>query len=92
MKGTSEIRAQGYNDPLLVQVMKAHGFAELPLYKHRPPSENAKRRRGQSATDRNRSPARRRRHQALRRPHRGKRGRHRAPHPDHGAKGPRPAA
>lgn len=45
MKGTSDIRAQGYNDPLLVKVMKAHGYDELPLYKHRPPEQQAKRRR-----------------------------------------------
>jgi epoxyqueuosine reductase len=43
MKGISEIREQGYKDPLLVKVMKAHGFDELPLYKHRPPEEHAKR-------------------------------------------------
>ena len=36
MKGTSKIRQQGYDDPLLVQVMKAHGFDEIPLFKHRP--------------------------------------------------------
>lgn len=36
MKGTSKIREQGYKDPLLVKVMKAHGYDELPLYKHRP--------------------------------------------------------
>jgi epoxyqueuosine reductase len=45
MKGTSEIREQGYKDPLLVKVMKAHGFDELPLYKHRPALQQAKRRR-----------------------------------------------
>ena len=45
MKGTSEIREQGYKDPLLVKVMKEHGFEELPLYKHRPPAQQAKRRR-----------------------------------------------
>lgn len=36
MKGISTIREQGYDDPLLVEVMKAHGFDEIPLYKHRP--------------------------------------------------------
>ena len=44
MKGTSKIREQGYKDPLLVQVMKAHGHDELPLYKHRPPEQQAQRR------------------------------------------------
>ncbi len=45
MKGISAIREQGYKDPLLVKVMKAHGFDELPLYKHRPPGQQAQRRR-----------------------------------------------
>lgn len=36
MRGTSKIRRQGYDDPLLVEVMKAHGLDEIPLYKHRP--------------------------------------------------------
>ena len=45
MKGTSEIREQGYKDPLLVKVMRAHGFEELPLYKHRPPEQQAQRQR-----------------------------------------------
>lgn len=36
MKGTSKVRLQGYKDPLLVEVMKRHGFTELPLFKHRP--------------------------------------------------------
>lgn len=45
MKGSSEIREQGYKDPLLVKVMKQHGFEELPLYKHRPPEQNAQRKR-----------------------------------------------
>jgi ferredoxin len=36
MKGTSPLRLQGYDDPLLVEVMKRHGFDELPLFKHRP--------------------------------------------------------
>jgi ferredoxin len=45
MKGISEVREQGYKDPLLVRVMKAHGFDELPLYKHRPPEQQAQRRR-----------------------------------------------
>jgi len=45
MKGTSEIREQGYKDPLLVKVMRAHGFEELPLYKHRPAEQNARRQR-----------------------------------------------
>lgn len=37
MRGTSKIRQQGYRDPLLVKVMKAHGLDELPLFKYRPP-------------------------------------------------------
>lgn len=45
MKGRSEIREQGYKDPLLVRVMQAHGFEELPLYKHRPAAQQARRRR-----------------------------------------------
>ncbi len=45
MKGTSSIRAQGYQDPLLVDVMRAHGFEELPLYTSRPPEQNAMRQR-----------------------------------------------
>jgi len=45
MKGTSNIREQGYKDPLLVKVMKEHGFDEIPLYKHRPPEQNAQRQR-----------------------------------------------
>ena len=45
MKGRSEIREQGYKDPLLVKVMQAHGFEELPLYKHRPAAQQAKRQR-----------------------------------------------
>lgn len=45
MKGTSDIREQGYKDPLLVRLMKQHGFDELPLYKHRPPEQNAQRQR-----------------------------------------------
>jgi formate hydrogenlyase subunit 6/NADH:ubiquinone oxidoreductase subunit I len=45
MRGISKIREQGYKDPLLVQVMKQHGFDELPLYKHRPPEQNALRQR-----------------------------------------------
>lgn len=36
MIGTSPVRLQGYQDPLLVEVMKRHGFDELPLFKHRP--------------------------------------------------------
>jgi ferredoxin len=44
MIGTSDIREQGYKDPLLVKVMKEHGFEEIPLYKHRPPEQNAQRR------------------------------------------------
>ncbi len=36
MIGTCPVRLQGYQDPLLVEVMKGHGFDELPLYKHRP--------------------------------------------------------
>ena len=50
MKGTSKIREQGYKDPLLVKVMKDHGYDELPLYKHRPPEQQAQLRRvGQSS-------------------------------------------
>lgn len=45
MRGTSKVREQGYKDPLLVEVMKAHGFDEIPLYKHRPPEQNAMRKR-----------------------------------------------
>jgi ferredoxin len=45
MIGTSDIREQGYKDPLLVKVMKEHGFGEIPLYKHRPPEQMAQRRR-----------------------------------------------
>ncbi len=45
MKGISEIREQGYKDPLLVKVMKQHGFDELLLYKHRPAEQNAQRQR-----------------------------------------------
>lgn len=37
MRGTSRVRLQGYQDPLLVDVMKRHGMDELPLFKHRPP-------------------------------------------------------
>lgn len=36
MRGTSKVRLQGYQDPLLVSVMQAHGMTELPLFKHRP--------------------------------------------------------
>jgi epoxyqueuosine reductase len=36
MKGTAKVRYQGYGDPLLVEVMKAHGFEKIPLYEHRP--------------------------------------------------------
>ena len=43
MQGTSPIREQGYKDKLLVDVMNAHGFDELPLYKHRSPEQNARR-------------------------------------------------
>jgi len=39
MKGASRIREQGYKDPLLVKLMKDHGFDEIPLYKHRPPNK-----------------------------------------------------
>ena len=35
MKGTSKVRRQGYGDPLLVEVMKRHGFQKLPLYEGR---------------------------------------------------------
>ena len=45
MKGTSKIRGQGYDDPLLVRLMRERGFDELPLYKHRPPEQTALRRR-----------------------------------------------
>ncbi|MFM1815480.1 MAG: hypothetical protein RLZ98_2175 [Pseudomonadota bacterium] len=45
MKGISPYREQGYKDPLLVQVMKAHGLSELPLYKSRPPEQNELRKR-----------------------------------------------
>ena len=45
MRGISDIREQGYKDPLLVKVMKQHGLDELPLYKHRPPEQNAQRQR-----------------------------------------------
>jgi len=45
MRGSSDIREQGYKDPLLVKLMKQHGFDELPLYKHRPPEQNAQRQR-----------------------------------------------
>lgn len=41
MRGSSPIRSQGYDDPLLVEVMKAHGYKELPLYKARPPEDVA---------------------------------------------------
>jgi ferredoxin len=36
MKGTAKVRYQGYRDPLLVEVMKIHGFEKIPLYEHRP--------------------------------------------------------
>ena len=36
MKGTAKVRYQGYRDPLLVEVMKTHGFEKIPLYEHRP--------------------------------------------------------
>ena len=45
MKGASRIREQGYKDPLLVKLMKDHGFDEIPLYKHRPPKQIAQRQR-----------------------------------------------
>ena len=45
MKGASRIREQGYKDPLLVKLMKDHGFDEIPLYKHRPPEQMAQRQR-----------------------------------------------
>jgi ferredoxin len=45
MKGTSKIRGQGYDDPLLVRLMKQHGYDEIPLYKHRSPQQAAQRRR-----------------------------------------------
>ncbi len=45
MRGTNKVRLQGYKDPLLVAVMKRHGFDEIPLYKHRPPETMARRER-----------------------------------------------
>jgi ferredoxin len=45
MKGTSEIRAQGTEDPLLVKMLREHGLSEVPLWSHRPPEENARRAR-----------------------------------------------
>ena len=36
MKGTAKVRYQGYRDPLLVEVMKIHGFEKIPLFEHRP--------------------------------------------------------
>ncbi len=36
MKGISKLRQQGYDDPLLVGMLKRHGLKEVPLYKHRP--------------------------------------------------------
>lgn len=45
MKGINKVRLQGYDDPLLVEVMKRHGFDEIPLYKHRPPETEGRRKR-----------------------------------------------
>src|SRR5215470_1200148 len=44
MKGISKIRAQGYDDPLLVRLMKERGQEEIPLYKYRPPEQTSQRR------------------------------------------------
>ncbi|MEE8439338.1 MAG: hypothetical protein V3S07_07095, partial [Micropepsaceae bacterium] len=41
MKGTTKVRHQGYRDPLLVEVMKSHGFNKIPLYEHRAPETMA---------------------------------------------------
>jgi len=43
MQGTSKYREQGYQDPLLVDVMKRHGLTELPLFTSRPTAQNARR-------------------------------------------------
>lgn len=45
MRGTSGVRSQGYGDPLLVAVMKQHGFDKIPLYEHRPPEIKERRRK-----------------------------------------------
>ena len=45
LKGTSKVRSQGYGDPLLVSVMKQHGFDAIPLYEQRPPEIKARRRK-----------------------------------------------
>ena len=42
MRGTSRVRKQAYEDPLLVEVMRRHGMDELPLFKHRPPETLAR--------------------------------------------------
>ena len=49
MKGSSELRLQGYDDPLLVDLMKRHGFDEIPLCKHRPAVSLAKRNGGRAS-------------------------------------------
>jgi len=41
MKGRTKLRHQGYRDPLLVEVMKSHGFEKIPLYEHRAPETMA---------------------------------------------------
>ena len=45
MQGISKTRKQGYGDPLLVEVMKRHGFDKIPLYEQRPPETLARRHR-----------------------------------------------
>jgi epoxyqueuosine reductase len=45
LKGTSKVRSQGYGDPLLVTVMKQHGFEAIPLYEHRPREIKERRRK-----------------------------------------------
>ena len=45
MQGISKTRKQGYGDPLLVDVMKRHGFDKIPLYEQRPPETLARRHR-----------------------------------------------
>jgi epoxyqueuosine reductase len=41
MRGRTKLRHQGYRDPLLVEVMKSHGFEKIPLYEHRAPETMA---------------------------------------------------
>ncbi len=62
MRGSSPIRSQGYDDPLLVEVMQAHGYDELPLYAARPPQQQAVRDRWKALGKQRDGPVHLRRH------------------------------